>query len=145
MSTMPPSTALAATCYKTYQERCKDPRNDPFAGNYKSIMKLFTTKPSIKRTPSTGCGNCFQPSVRNGRGSASRVSTLIRPGWGPVNHHAPPAHHPNPSNGEPRNDEFVILLGDQWGKSPPITVYPLSYPYPMPDNILRDTVENKID
>lgn len=108
--------------YKTYQQRFADPGNDPFAGDYQALMKLFSTKIHSKRsekqagaiTKKVFATAGVQPhaflhlSLLDSKPTIlilHRPITLVKP------------------MGQDGPDNYLILLGDQRGRSPPATVY----------------------
>jgi hypothetical protein len=115
MATTSVALGVASTPnYKTYCERYADPSNDPFAGNYQALMKLFATKTHTKRwdkqaavlTKRVFATTGVQPhaflhlAVVDGKATISvlhRPITLVKP------------------MGQEGPDDYLILLGDQRG------------------------------
>ena len=127
---------MAATRYKTYQDRFADPRNDPFAGNYRAIMKLFATKTSGRRSPNAAISISSRVFATAGVQPHAFLHLSVQDNKAQITVLHQPITLVRPL-GEPGSDEFVILLGDQRGRSPPITVY-------MPEDAFKQVANVRV-
>jgi hypothetical protein len=115
--------------FKTYSEKFSDPASDPFGGDYSGIMKLFATKTSIRRSASTSqiiSNRVFATAGVQAHAFLHLSLTVDKPTITVL--HTPITLVQPMGSSTP--DEYVILMGDQRGVSPPLTVY-------MPDDAFK--------